>query len=256
MKKGLLFTIIFTLVQQVQSQTSPQQIKWNYTDITPKTFIFNKTIVGYFIEENKDSPRIAMDVFSDSTATNKIGSVKLSEILPTEIFDVLAYSYKDQLYLITATKDKKICLIHEDVMFYKNWSKVNLSTLTTDYINPQIIAQNKLLLNNYRIKLNNALITVNKLEAIHSKHIYKRVNQLGVVIAEGYDKDKFTAQEKVIYKQLILKLEKQKISLDDDLEKKIRNKETVRGLLELKDISKQMQVEHAYTDYSYYALNW
>lgn len=71
---------------------------WNYADITPYSFTFNKTIVGYFISENTSSPRIAMDIFSDSTATTKIGSVKLSDILATEVFDVLAYNYYNKLY--------------------------------------------------------------------------------------------------------------------------------------------------------------
>ncbi len=83
--------------------------------------------------ENTSSPRIAMDIFSDSTATTKIGSIKLSEILATEVFDVLAYNYNSNLYLIKSTKENKICVIHEDVMYYQNWGKGNGTTLTTNY---------------------------------------------------------------------------------------------------------------------------
>ncbi|TDW51579.1 hypothetical protein EV144_101255 [Flavobacterium sp. 270] len=256
MKKALLFTIIFILAQQVQSQASPQEIKWNYTDITPKTFIFNKTIVGYFIEEYKDSPRIAMEIFSDSTATNKIGSIKLNEIIPTEIFDVLAYSYKDKLYLIKATKDNKICLIHEDVMYYQNWGKGNGLTLTKDYTKPQILAKEKLILDNYRLKLKNALSTVSKLEAINNKHLVNMVNAFGVVVEQKYDPNKFTKDEKIIYKQLIQKLKSQNEEIKTELEKKIDSKKTLTELISITDINKQLQIEHAYNDYSYHTLNW
>lgn len=231
------------------------KLEWNY-DITPSSFTFNKIIVGYFVEGNIDSPRIAMEIFSDLTTTTKIGSVKLSETLPTEVFDILAYNSYHASYLIKSEKDNKICVIHEDVISYRNYGKGKGARLTNDYISPQVIAQKKLLLDSYRLKLNGALSTVSKLEAIHSKHIYKKVNQFGVVIAEGYNTDKFTKQEKITYKQLIMKLDKQKDSLDADLAKKIGDKETVRGLLEVSDVSKQLQVEHAHTDYSYYALNW
>lgn len=257
MKKTLLlFAIFSTFTQLIHSQTTLEKIKWDYTNITPNTFIFNKTIIGYFIEENKDSPRINLDIFSDSTATTKISSIKLNEILSTEIFDVLAYSYYDKLYLIKSSKDKKIYLIHEDVMYYQNWGKGNGATLITKYTNPQVIAQRKIALDSYRLKLNNALATVNKLEAIHSKHTYNQVNKFGTIVGKVYKVEEFTAQEKITYKQLILKLEKQKNILDEDLAKKIGNKETVRDLLENIDIKKQLQVEHSYTDYSYYALEW
>lgn len=257
MKKSLLLiTIIFTFSQLIQAQENNKKIKWDYTNITPKTFIFNKTIVGYFIEENKDSPRINLEIFSDSTATTKISSIKLNEILPTEVFDVLAYSYYDKLYLIKSSKDKKIYLIHEDVMYYQNWGKGDGATLTTKYTNPQVIAQKKIALDSYRLKLNGALSTVSKLEAIHSKHTYNQVNKFGTVVGKVYKVEEFTPQEKITYKQLILKLEKQKNTLDEDLAKKIGNNETVRDLLENIDIKKQLQVEHSYTDYSYYALEW
>ncbi|UUF15191.1 MULTISPECIES: hypothetical protein [Flavobacterium] len=252
----LLLTIIFNLVQPCQSQTFPSEIKWNYADITPRTFVFNKLITNYFIEENKDSPRIAMDIFSDSTATSKVGTIKLSEILPTEIFDILAYSYKDQLYLIKAKKDKKVYLIHEDVMYYQNWSKSNGTRLTKDYTEPKILAKEKLVLDSYRLKLKNALFTVSKLEAINNKHLVNMVNAYGVVVEQKYDPTKFTKDEKVIYKQLIQKLKLQRDEINVELEKKIDSKKTLTELISIHDINKKMQIEHAYKDYSYHTLNW
>ena len=257
MKRALLLiTIIFNLSQICQSQTIPSEIKWSYTDITPREFIFNKTIVGYFIEENKDSDRIAMDIFSDSTATNKIGSKKLSEILPTEIFDLLAYSYKDQLYLIKAIRDNKVYLIHEDVMYYQNWGKGNGLALTKDYTKPQTLAKEKLLLDNYRLKLKNALSTVSKLEAINNKHLVNMINAFGVVVEQKYDPTKFTREEKNVYKQLIQKLKSQNEEIKAELEKKIDSKKTLTELISITDINKQLQIEHAYNDYSYHILNW
>lgn len=256
MKKTLLLIIAIFTLTQIKAQPILKEIKWDYTNITPKTFIFNKTIVSYFIEENKDSPRITMDIFSDSTATTKIGSIKLSEILPTDIFDVIGYSYKDQLYLIKAIKDKKISIIHEDVMYYQNWGKGNGLTLTKDYTNPQILAKEKLILDNYRLKLKNALSTVSKLEAINNKHLVNMVNAFGVVVEQKYDPTKFTKEEKVVYKQLIQKLKLQHEEIKMNLEKKIDSKKTVTELISITDINKQLQIEHAYNDYSYYVLNW
>ena len=232
--------------------------EWSYDHYkeNPYSFTFNKTIVGYFVGENMGSETIEMSIFSDSTSTTKVGSIKLMEILPSEVFDVLAYNTYNRLYLIKSTKDNKICIIEEEVMSYQNWGKGNGATLTVKYINPQVTAQKKLALENYRVKLKNALSTVLKLEAIHGKHTYNETNQFGTVVGKVYKVEEFSPQEKITYKQLILKLEKQKNSLDENLAKKIGNKETVRGLLENIDIKKQLQVEHAYTDYSYYALEW
>lgn len=235
-------------------RTQRQQEAWDYHRENIDLLTFNPKVVGYFILENKNEKSI--DIYSDSTATTKIDSIQLNKILPTEVFKVIGYNYYRQKSLLKSLKDNKIYVMFDKVMNYQNYSKAFGERLMKEYTNPQVVAQKKILLDNYRLKLNGALSTVAKLEAIHSKHMYKKVNQFGVVIEEGYNKDKFTAQEKVIYKQLILKLSKQKDSLDADLTKKIGNKETVRGLLEIKDISKQLQVEHAYTDYSYYALNW
>lgn len=257
MKKTLLLiAIIFNLSQQTQAQTIQQNIKWNYADITPYTFTFNKTIVGYFLEENMDSPRIAMDIFSDSTATTKVGSVKLNEILATEVFDVLAYNYNNKLYLIKSNKQNKICVIHEDVMYYQNWGKGNGTTLTKKYTNPQVLAQEKLILDNYRLKLKNALLTVSKLEAINNKHLVNIVNAFGVVVEQKYDINKFTKEEKVTYKQLIQKLKLQRDEINLELEKKIGTKKTITELIAITDINKQLQIEHAYNDYSYHTLNW
>lgn len=257
MKKTLLLlAIIFTFAQQTQAQTTEENIKWNYADITPYTFTFNKTIVGYFVEENIDSPRIAMNIFSDSTATTKIGSVKLNEMLPTEVFDVLAYSYSNKLYLIKSNKQNKIYVIHEDVMYYQNWGKGNGTTLTKKYTNPQVLAQEKLILDNYRLKLKNALSTVTKIETINNKHLVNMINAFGVVVEQKYDPTKFTKEEKVTYKQLIQKLKLQRDEINTELDKKVGYNKTLRGLLDIPDINKQLQVEHAYTDYSYYAVNW
>lgn len=255
-KKLLLIAIIFTFAQQTQSQSIQENIKWNYADITPYTFTFNKTIVGYFVEENIDSPRTSMNIFSDSTATTKIGSVKLNEILPTEVFDVLAYNYNNKLYLIKSTKQNKIGIIHEDVMYYQNWGKGNGATLTKQYINPQVLAQEKLILDNYRLKLKNALLTVSKLEAINNKHLVNIVNAFGVVVEQKYDPTNFTKEEKVIYKQLIQKLKLQRDEINTELERKIGAKKTITGLIAITDINKQLQIEHAYNDYSYHTLNW
>lgn len=233
-----------------------RKYEWDYVGITPHSFTFNKTIVGYFVGENTDSPRIAMDIFSDSTATTKIGSVKLSEILPTEVFDVLAYNYYHKRYLIKSAKGNKICLINEDVMYYQNWGKGKGTTLTTEYIAPKVLAQEKLILDNYRIKVKNALLTVTKLEAINNKHLVNMVNAFGVVVEQKYDTNKFTKVEKVTYKQLIQKLEVQLDEINSELVKKVGYNKTLRGLLDIPDINKQMEIEHAYTDYSFYTLNW
>jgi hypothetical protein len=233
-----------------------RKYEWDYVGITPHSFTFNKTIVGYFVGENTDSPRIAMDIFSDSTATTKIGSIKLSQILPTEVFDVLAYNYYHKRYLIKSAKGNKICLIDENVMYYQNWGKGNGTTLTTEYTAPKVLAQEKLILDNYRLKVKNALLTVTKLEAINNKHLVNMVNAFGVVVEQKYDTNKFTKVEKVTYKQLIQKLEVQLDEINSELAKKVGYNKTLRGLLEIPDINKQMEIEHAYTDYSYYTLNW
>lgn len=255
-KTFLLIAIIFALIQQTQAQNTTEKIKWDYTNMTPRTFTFNKTIVGYFVEENKDSSIIAMDIFSDSTATTKIGSIKLNEILPTEVFDALAYSYSDKVYLIKSAKNNKIYLINEDVMYYQNWGKGNGIRLTKDYTKPQILAKEKLLLDNYRLKLKNALSTVSKIEAINNKHLVNMVNAFGVVVEQKYDPTKFTKNEKVIYKQLIQKLKSQNEEIKTELEKKIDCKKTLTELISIPDINKQLQIEHAYNDYSYHTLNW
>lgn len=257
MKKKLLFiAIILTLTKQTQAQSTFEKIKWDYTNITPRSFTFNKIIVGYFIEENKNSPLITMDIFSDSTATSKINTVKLSEILPTEVFDILAYSYYDKLYLIKSFKDKKIYLIREDVMYYQNWGKGNGIRLTKDYTKPEILAKEKLILDNYRLKLKNALTTVSKIEAINNKHLVNMVNAFGTVVEQKYDPTKFTKEEKVIYQKLIQKLKSQNEEIKTELEKKIDSKKTLTELISIPDINKQLQIEHAYNDYSYHTLNW
>jgi hypothetical protein len=255
-KTFLLIAIIFTFIQQAQAQAIPEKIKWDYINMTPKTFTFNKTIVGYLVEENKDSSIIAMDIFSDSTATTKIGSIKLNEIVPTEVFDALAYSYSEKVYLIKSAKDNKICLIHEDVMYYQNWGKGNGITLTTNYKKPEILAKEKLILDNYRLKLKNGLLTVSKIEAINNKHLVNIVNAFGVVVEQKYDPNKFTKEEKAIYKQLIQKLKLQRDEINTELEKKIDPKKTILELISTIDIKKQLQIEHAYNDYSYHTLNW
>lgn len=257
MKKALLLiAVIFNFSQQIQAQSTQENIKWNYTDITPYTFTFNKIIVGYFIEDNIDSPRIAMNIFSDSTATIKIGSVKLNDILPTEVFDVLAYNYSNKLYLIKSSKQNKIGVLHEDVIYYQNWGKGNGTTLTKKYTNPQILAKEKLILGNYRLKLKNALSTVSKIEEINNRHLVNMVNAFGVVVEQKYDPTKFTKDEKIIYKQLIQKLKSQNEEIKTELEKKIDSKKTLNGLISIPDINKQLQIEHAYNDYSYPTLSW
>jgi hypothetical protein len=235
-----------------------KKTEWYYDHYleNPYSFTFNKTIVSYFVGENIDSPMIAMDIFSDSTTTKKIGSIKLNQILPTEVFAVMAYNSYNNEYLVKSKKDNKICVINENVKSYQNWGKVNGAVLTTEYINPDILAKEKLIVSNYRLKLNNAKSTVAKLEAIHAKHLYQRVNSSGVVVEKGYKVDKFTVQEKVTYKQLIQKLKVQRDAINIELDKKVGYKKTLRGLLDIPDISKQMEIEHAYNDYSYYALNW
>lgn len=253
-KNLLLILLLFSLTSQ--SQTNFEKIKWNYTDFTPRTFTFNKIIVGYFVEENKDSPRLVMDMFSDSTALSKIGAIKLNEILPNEVFDVSAYSYSDQLYLIKSNKNNKIYLIHEDVMYYQNWGKGNGTRLTKDYTDPQKLAKEKLILDNYRIKLKNALSTVSKIEAINNKHLVNMVNSFGTVVEQKFDPSKFTKNEKVIYKQLIQKLKTQHEEIKTELEKKIDSNKTLTELISISDINKQLQIEHAYRDYSFTASSW
>lgn len=220
----------------------------------PKAITFNKIVVGYFDEG--DSEGTSMNIYSDSTTTKKIGYVVLSQIPSTEIFDILAYNNYTQRYMIKSRKDNKICRIHESIMYYQNFSKGNDKTLTTAYTDPQIVMQEKLLLSNYRLKLNNAVATVNKLEAINNKHLVNMVNMYGVVVEQKYDRDKFTAQEKVTYKQLVIKLQKQKDELSADRDKKIGYKKTLESLMESPDWNKNYRIEHALTDYGYYALNW
>ena len=162
----------------------------------PKAITFNKIVVGYFDEG--DTEDASMNIYSDSTTTKKIGYVVLKNIPSTEVFDILAYNTYTQRYLIKSRKDNKICRIDESIMYYQNYSKGNRETLITEYIDPQIAMQEKLLLSNYRLKLNNAIATVNKLEAINNKHLVNMVNMYGVVVEQRYDTDKFTAQEKVV----------------------------------------------------------
>jgi hypothetical protein len=230
-----------------------ERMKWYvYTDSDNKrAYTFNKVVISDFISGNRSKSDLVMDIFADTNTTEKIGSVKLIDIPSTEIFDVIAYNDYEKRFLLKSRKDGKICVIYEKVMSHIIFINGVPKLLVTEYVDPQIIAKQKLELTNYRVNLDNALLTVRKLEAINNKHLVNMVNAFGVVVEQRYDKNKFTAQEKVTYKKLILLLEKQKKSLDENLEKEIGNKMNVRGLLGNADISKQLEVEHAYRDYSY-----
>lgn len=235
-----------------------EQDTWSYHRENIDLLTFNPKVVGYYMVDNESSAskKKDIDIFSDSTATTKIDSIKLNKILPTEVFKVIGYNYHHQKSLLKSLKDSKIYIMFDKVMYYQNYSKAFGERLMKEYIDPKILAQEKILLADYRLKLNNAVATVNKLEAINNKHLVNMVNMYGVVVEQKYDVSKFTAQEKVIYKQLVIKLQKQKDELSADRDKKIGYKKTLQGLMESPDWNKNSRIEQALNDYAYYALNW
>src|SRR6218665_29579 len=132
MRKSLLFFVIsITFLQQTQSQNAQdllekKRYEWNYSECgkcKENPFTFNQTIVKYFVanvydkenrnsfgasQDEKDSDEdyrikldnaktamVSMEVFSDSTTTTKIGTIKLTQVLPTEIFVMLAFKEYD-----------------------------------------------------------------------------------------------------------------------------------------------------------------
>ena len=239
-------------------ETEKSRHIWFYVseqDNNTYAFTFNKTIVG-LLDKGSDTYADIV-VYSDSTkrTTTKIDSIKLSQIVPTQIFDVLAYNSVDDLELFKSRKDNKLYVLPQNIFYHTERSSSAVTKLTTEYTDPQIAIQEKMLLSNYRLKLNNAISTVTKLEAINNKHLVNMVNAFGVVVEQKFDVSKFTAQEKVTYKQLVIKLEKQNNELSVDRDKKI-GKKTLENMTETPDWNKRSRIEHALSDYAYYALNW
>jgi len=281
----LLFAITFAFLQENQAQSSQELLEkkryeWNYSQCEKckeNPFTFDQKIVKYFVEniydkdnrnsfgaskEEKDSDEdykikvdnaksemISMEVFSDSTTTTKIGTVKLTQVLPTEIFVMLAFKEYSGLKMIKSLKDKKIYVIKEYAFDFRDYHYTNGGSIIKMYTDPLALQKEKLAVANYRTILNNAIITVNQIEAIQKKHTFQRVNQYGHVLSTHYDTTKFTKIEIVTYKQLLKKLKMQRENVITKNKETIGTKSLQYDLLDIPDYGKQTRIEDAYQTY-------
>lgn len=284
-KTLLLFGMTITFLQQTQSQNAQDLLEnkrheWNYSECgkcKENPFTFDQTIVKYFVanvydKDNRNSfgasqdendndeqynakvdkakiAMISMEVFSDSTTTTKIGTVKLTQVLPTEIFVMLAFKEYNGLKMIKSLKDKKIYVIKEYAFNFRDYHYTSGGSIIKMYTDPLALQKEKSALANYRAILNNAIITVNQLEAIQKKHTFQRVNQYGHVISTHYDTTKFTKMEIVAYKQLLKKLKAQRENVITKNKDKIGSKSLQYDLLDIPDYGKQTKIEDAYQTY-------
>lgn len=286
MKKILLFsTLVFNFIQQIQGQSVQESLErkqneWNYgycVNCTENPFTFDQTIIKYFIanvydKDNRNSfgasrdetdsdeeyktkvanaktAIISMEVFTDSTASTKLGVVKLSQILPTEIFVMVASKEYYGQKMLKSLKDKKIYVINDYAFDFRDYHYTSGGSVVKKYTDPQALQKEKLAVANYRIILNNAVSTVNQLEAIQKKHTYQRVNQYGHVISTHYDTTKFTQLEVVSYKKLLKKLKEQRENVITKNKEKVGNKSLQYDLLDISDFGKQTRIEDAYHTY-------
>ncbi|WP_289666013.1 hypothetical protein [Flavobacterium panacagri] len=281
----LLFSMTFAFLQQIQSQTSQEllekkQNEWNYSycvNCAENPFTFDQTIIKYFIanvydKDNRNSfgasrdendsdeeyktkvavaktAIISMEVFTDSTASKKIGVVKLNQILPTEIFVMVASKEYYGQKMLKSLKDKKIYVINDYAFDFRDYHYTSGGSVVKKYTDPQALQKEKLAVANYRIMLNNAVSTVNQIESIQKKHTYQRVNQYGHVIATHYDTTKFTQLEVVSYKKLLKKLKEQRENVITKNKEKVGNKSLQYDLLDISDFGKQTRIEDAYQTY-------
>lgn len=285
MKKTLLILILLlNFVDEVQSQTSQELEKkrqeWNYSECgkcKENPFTFDQTIIKYLVAniydkdnwnsygasrdendsdedyktkiENAKKAMISMEVFSDSTATTKIGKVKLTEILPTEVFVMLAFKENEGLKMIKSVKDKKIYVIKEYAFDFRDYHYTNGGAVIKMYTDPLALQKEKLAVTNYRTILNNAISTVNQIESIQKKHLFQRVNQYGHVISTHYDTTKFTKIEIVTYKKLLKKLKVERENVITKNKEMVGNKSLQYDLLGIPDYGKQTRIEDAYQTY-------
>jgi hypothetical protein len=243
--------------------------EWNFSECgkcKENPFTLDQTIVKYFVanvydKENsssfgvhrweKDSDvyyktkvdsaktsMISMEVFTDSTTTTKVGTLKLTQILPTEIFVMVAsknvemtdYKDSEKLVMIKSLKDNKIYVINDEVFNFRDYHYTSGGSVVKLYTNPQVLAQEKLAVANYKAKQKLALSTMDKMIAIQNKHIFQERNIFGQVIKEYYDASKFTKLERTTYNQLLGKLESQYEILKKEKDQKI-GRRTVYDLL-------------------------
>jgi hypothetical protein len=286
MKKTLLILIlVLNFVEKVQSQSiqevqEKKRSEWNYSECgkcKENPFTFDQTIIKYFIAniydkdnwntygasqdendsdedyklkvDNAKKEMISMEVFSDSTTITKIGTVKLIEILPTEIFVMLAFKESSGLKMIKSLKDKKIYVIKEYAFDFRDYHYTNGGSIIKMYTDPLALQKEKLAVANYRTILNNAIITVNQIEAIQKKHTFQRVNQYGHVLSTYYDTTKFTKIEVVTYRQLLKKLKTQRENVITKNKETIGTKSLQYDLLDIPDYGKQTRIEDAYQTY-------
>lgn len=278
----LMFAYNFGAAQAQNSQEFQEKkhSEWNYSECgkcKENPFTLDPTIIKYFVAsvydkdnwnsfgasrdendtdedyrvkvENAKTAMISMEVFLDSTTTTKIGTVKLTQVSPTEIFIMLAFNEYNGLKMIKSLKDKKVYVIKEYAFDFRDYHYTSGGSVIKMYTDPLVLQKEKLAVENYRTILNNAITTVNQLEAIQKKHTFKKTNQYGYVISTFYDTSKFTKLEVTSYKQLLQKLKAQRENVITKNKEKVGNKSLQYDLLDLPDFKKQTRIENAYQAY-------
>ncbi|RZJ50420.1 MAG: hypothetical protein EOO44_16405 [Flavobacterium sp.] len=286
MKEKLLFvSMLFALSLQTQAQTTEEleekkHLEWNFSECgkcKENPFTFDSTIVKYLVAnvydkdnrnsfgasqdendsdedykiklENAKKAMISMEIFTDSTTVTKSGTIKLSEVSPTEIFVMLAFRPYTGQKMIKSLRDKKIYVIKEYAFDFRDYHYTSGGSIIKMYTDPLALQKEKLAVTNYRTVLNNAISTVNQLETIQKKHTFKKTNQYGYVLSTYYDTSKFTKLEIATYKQLLKKLKVQRENVITKNKEKVGNKSLQYDLLDIPDFAKQTRIEEAYMSY-------
>lgn len=235
-----------------------QDEKYNYIDSDEK-YKSN-------IEEAK-LRTLSVEIYSDTTATNKTGVINLAELPLDEVFVEVAYKRienenitiyantysvnENHLVMLKSVKTNKAYVIRNYA--YNFYDEVSKSGLFKNYTDPLIITKEKEEVVNFKIKLKSALSTIEKMIAIQNKHIFIKRNKFGEIVEQYYDPSKFTKVERVTYTQLFTKLESQNKIIQEEQYKKIGSG-TLHGLLSDLPIGDTsfgdiMTIDHASRDF-------
>jgi hypothetical protein len=205
---------------------------------------------------------LSVEIYADTTATNKIGVINLAELPLDEVFVEVAYKRieneniaiyantysvnENHLVMIKSVKTGKAYVIRNYAYeFYDNESKTKLFK---NYTDPLIITKEKEAVANFKIKLKSALSTIHKLKAIQDKHLFQERNMYGQVIDQYYDPSKFTKEERVTYSQLYTKLNSQNKIIQKEKNQNIGRIE-FHTLLDTSSWDDISTIEHAISDY-------
>jgi hypothetical protein len=238
-----------------------QDEKYNYIDSDEK-YKSN-------IEEAK-LRTLSVEIYADTTATNKIGVINLAELPLDEVFVEVAYKRienenitiyantysvnENHLVMLKSVKTNKAYVIRNYV--YNFYDEVSESGFFKEYTDPLIIVKEKTAVTNFKIKLKSAISTVNKMIVIQNKHLFQERNMFGQVINQYYDSSKFTKVERATYNQLFTKLVAQNKVIQEEQYQKI-GRRTFQGLLSDLPIGDTsfgdiMTIDHASRDFKIY----